>query len=688
MSASALATGGTTARTLAAIFADQNNVKSFGAVGDGTTVDLAALNAAAVGGPAYLPAGSYVTGTSVFTAPATSQRFRSDGLGQVYSSDAGGRANGPNLALIVSPPTPATSGNFGGADPRFIHLAAQTYLFANALPKPTSGYYSSLMTAPINIAVTNLSGWQEQVLGSGRTGAFGLTMSLNQSGRGDLIGLNISGTVSGQNAIVANGPLGLPTLGVLNGTLQGSASNVYIDLLEFNIVDNSHDIQVSGGTYNLNRSNTTGANRMGWWGHRFFSQGATVDAAEHAGGAFRIGYDFSTASFVDYDGTTPTRAAITMATGQGIFGNALNRSGNGLPRQTALGNEMIGWREHYGWAFTAGSTSTVILSASAAGARATNLGTSGSLGSNAMAAGITLQTRDGVVAKTAVVSTIAPVGTGGAYGSKPSIVIAVPSGSGTAATGSVATMALSPQARISASGAGYVIGDVLTLSGGTFTTAAQITITATDQVTGALAAFSVSTPGSYSVLPANAIALTGGTGSGATLTGFWAIAAVTVATGGSNYPEYPPPEVTTSGGSPIDLQTAAFSVTMTATQQTLVLNSGGATQVAGNLVRSAATADQSADVYVATAAGSRTIPDGCSWECLTPAATIATFTTTMPAAPIDKQEVWISTTQTITTWTLSPNTGQTINGAPTTLAENTSVMFRYNLATTTWFRML
>lgn len=115
---------------------------------------------------------------------------------------------------------------------------------------------------------------------------------------------------------------------------------------------------------------------------------------------------------------------------------------------------------------------------------------------------------------------------------------------------------------------------------------------------------------------------------------------------------------------------------------------GSGNQTAKNVINTGARADQSADVYVATAAGSRTIPNGCSWECLTPAGTIASFTTTMPAAPIDKQEVWISTTQTITTWTLNPNTGQTINGAPTTLGANTSVQFRYNLATTTWFRMI
>ena len=59
----------------------------------------------------------------------------------------------------------------------------------------------------------------------------------------------------------------------------------------------------------------------------------------------------------------------------------------------------------------------------------------------------------------------------------------------------------------------------------------------------------------------------------------------------------------------------------------------------------------------------------------------------MPATPIDKQDLWISTTGTITTWTLAANTGQTVNGAPTTLAANTSVHYRYNAGSTTWFRL-
>jgi len=58
------ATGSTTARTLAARFADVGNVKDFGAVGDGVTDDTAAIEAAlAVYESIYIPSGVYMLGS-------------------------------------------------------------------------------------------------------------------------------------------------------------------------------------------------------------------------------------------------------------------------------------------------------------------------------------------------------------------------------------------------------------------------------------------------------------------------------------------------------------------------------------------------------------------------------------------------------------------------------------------------
>ena len=68
--ASATPSGGSTARALASIFADKLNVKDFGAAGDGSTADNAALDAmiAAVGYARFSP-GSYALNTDTFDAP-------------------------------------------------------------------------------------------------------------------------------------------------------------------------------------------------------------------------------------------------------------------------------------------------------------------------------------------------------------------------------------------------------------------------------------------------------------------------------------------------------------------------------------------------------------------------------------------------------------------------------------------
>lgn len=83
-----IATGSTTARTLAARFAERKNVKDFGAVGNGTTDDTAAINAAVAaltaaggGGVVYFPPGRYKTsGPIVITQSCVT--LAGDALGQ------------------------------------------------------------------------------------------------------------------------------------------------------------------------------------------------------------------------------------------------------------------------------------------------------------------------------------------------------------------------------------------------------------------------------------------------------------------------------------------------------------------------------------------------------------------------------------------------------------------------------
>lgn len=96
-------------------------------------------------------------------------------------------------------------------------------------------------------------------------------------------------------------------------------------------------------------------------------------------------------------------------------------------------------------------------------------------------------------------------------------------------------------------------------------------------------------------------------------------------------------------------------------------------------------ADQSV-VKVSPVTGfSNTIPNGCSTYLIAPAGTLAAGTITMPAAPVPGQRVTIASHYAITSLTLAGNTSQTVFNAPTTLAADTSVEFRYD--TTNWWRI-
>lgn len=87
---------------------------------------------------------------------------------------------------------------------------------------------------------------------------------------------------------------------------------------------------------------------------------------------------------------------------------------------------------------------------------------------------------------------------------------------------------------------------------------------------------------------------------------------------------------------------------------------------------------------VAANAGSFTMYNNMGWLDLVPAAGIAAFTVTMPPTAVHSQTVHITTTQTITALTLTPNSGQTIAAQPGTLTANTSIMYRYDAPSAVW----
>jgi hypothetical protein len=131
----------------------------------------------------------------------------------------------------------------------------------------------------------------------------------------------------------------------------------------------------------------------------------------------------------------------------------------------------------------------------------------------------------------------------GSYTSMPTAVISAP----TTAGGTQAT--LSPlmagsTATVVAGGTGYTVGDTLTIVGATGTPS-QLTVATLSG--SAVATVTFSTSGSMSALPTNPVSVTGGTGSGATFTMTYSIAATQSSfTAGSGYVEQP--TITFSGG--------------------------------------------------------------------------------------------------------------------------------------------
>ena len=192
--------------------------------------------------------------------------------------------------------------------------------------------------------------------------------------------------------------------------------------------------------------------------------------------------------------------------------------------------------------------------------------------------GSTLQTAGAILAKTAVVGSVTVV-RGGIFNSKPTLTFSASPGGGTTATGTVDTMAADvPRSMISPNGAqgiGYVVGDVLTDSAasGTASTRFSYTVAAVD-ADGAIIEMNPTTPGSYTVLPTNPVPLTGGSGTGATVSPYWTILSVTVTNGGTLYAEQAPPTCLASGAAGVKYLNPILIPQMTATQVQLQLNDG------------------------------------------------------------------------------------------------------------------
>lgn len=100
-----------------------------------------------------------------------------------------------------------------------------------------------------------------------------------------------------------------------------------------------------------------------------------------------------------------------------------------------------------------------------------------------------------------------------------------------------------------------------------------------------------------------------------------------------------------------------------------------------------ARAEQSYSYQTPASGAAIIVPNNCSLLQIAGSSTLANLTVTLPAAPIDGQELTIATLPAITTLTLAANSGQTLAGAATTLSANSAVRFIFFATSSLWARL-
>lgn len=382
----AIATSGTTAISLANRFRLLLGPDDFGAVGDGTTNDLAALLS---GGSAHrLGVGTYYVAESV-TALTAGRWYSGGGPGRLAFCEGGsGTActggtitlSAGNMSVISS--APATYAGYsdswiGGAfagDLTGLHLAAGTVVSgASTLGTPSTGYQLNPLASMVFLALRNTSGYNAATGGNGgRTGVSQIFMRNTNAGAGDSSGLFFNGFVTGTKA-GATSFLANAAASAVGGQVFAGANGVYLQGLgDINLNDNGYDVSGIGLVLNAMRTNVTGALGATWMMLRPQSQGSKpIDAFYSAGGKSRIGIDFTGMSLFNLDGTTESHAALATRAGMLWFGNATNATAEHFSNTTATGTETFGYSATTGWTASVGGTA--ILQANSAGVTATAL---------------------------------------------------------------------------------------------------------------------------------------------------------------------------------------------------------------------------------------------------------------------------------------------------------------------------
>jgi hypothetical protein len=583
-----------------------NGTEALEAVQSGTSVQTTVARIAQYSYAYYpgfyisqLPAASSVNSTDIFpvvqgsTGPNTGTAYKAT-VAQLFTSPTftGTTTLGSNLANYLT-----ITGAASGSSPVIAAAGSDANVGITLTPKGTGRTFTTrgvFQQSSQNPATFN-GGVLQSFIQADQT----LTGSVTSGANVYVNNFNLADAV---NTTTGSGPGALNYFTVINSVVGGTGGrNAFFSTVALGgtTTNAANNLFYNAGSFDANASFNQGGTAAGgnfaklvaFTGEASARAGATylnsIEASEIGAGVrmggsagfvhvFRIsplGYDAARGGFWSYNGlvfghgtASPTAEGLDAAIGFGAAdGNAwpVARTGSLLEIQTPNGAPLntVAWGADFArGTFDGGAWRSP-------GTRIDGFGNIGGVG----VYGTALQTRSEIKAATAVVGSIA-VTNGGAFEAIPALTISAPPGSGTTATATVASMNAA-RAFIDTQGSGYTNGDVLTVAGGTAGTTAQLTVTVSG---GLITRIVVSRAGSYTVLPANPVSVTGGTGTGAKFYMQWGVNAVTVTGGGTNYPAFPPPFISCSGEKSIK---ALFAVTMTETQQALVLNTGAVTQV-------------------------------------------------------------------------------------------------------------
>lgn len=156
-------TGATTYRSLASHFSSYADVKDFGAVGNGTTSDTAAIQAAidslTSGGTVYLPPGKYYLGSSLYVRPGVSIVGPYEKIGSIGNSVPGLTSNALNMSAVIIN-SAASIYLYGGSGITGCFIYRYGMTFTEATSSAFAGTAIQIISSnpALSLTVTSMSG--------------------------------------------------------------------------------------------------------------------------------------------------------------------------------------------------------------------------------------------------------------------------------------------------------------------------------------------------------------------------------------------------------------------------------------------------------------------------------------------------------------------------------------------------